>query len=132
MKEEIEKEEPWKEMDAEGIITFKRILSILYSYYNMIWEPKSISETWEFRKELIIAPNARVFVKKFGEYEYLIRGEIADGKNIKTDEWIHIDGIQEERDGFSDSKNLTNPVFNIPCLTDIYLNHSKVAEIDNP
>ena len=69
------------------------------------------------------------FVKKFGNYEYLIYSEIKEnGEKVRSDTWIHIDGIGEERDLFTSKDILTHPVHNILCMRDLYKDSKALTE----
>ncbi|WP_423242909.1 hypothetical protein [Leptospira interrogans] len=41
---------------------------------------------------------------------------------------MHIDEISEARDRFKSIGKLDHPVFNIPCLTEVYEEHSDVID----
>lgn len=106
----------WKEISkVEDVKKFQNILGVLNRYYTQFSEKSS---TQIFR-ELIASssPEAvKLSLKKFGEYEYLIKAEVGD----KSESWIHIDGIAEERKTHASNNNLYHPVFEITCLTDIF------------
>lgn len=111
---DIETVESWRELSVSQIQQFQEILTALNRYYKMMTIDNKVSKTQLFREkvEKADAKTVSVELKRFGEYEYLVRAIV----DKETDTWIHVDGIAEERKTFP--KN--NPIFNIVCLTDIY------------
>ena len=67
--------------------------------------------------------NLRIFLKKFGVYEFLIVVEITQPtqeelslfplSTKKMDSWIHIDGVSQERVYMKEKGRLEHPVFKI-------------------
>lgn len=113
----------WKKITPNGLLEFQNILRILNRYYDAFSQDKIKTETQKFREEISILSIERLdlYVKKFGKYEYLIYCEVRENlERLKSDTWIHIDGIAEERDVFIEKDNSTHPVFNIFCMKDIY------------
>jgi len=108
----------WRKLDESGVKKLQDICKTLNKYYSSIQISKS--ETFMFRERFVsIEPSEvqHVAIKHFGEYEYFVSVKISDDDK---DQWIHIDGIAEERNLFKDRKN--HPVFSIVCLGDIYSN----------
>lgn len=106
----------------KNIGDFKQILRILNHFYSGIRE--KISETEMFREEIIHTKeeNLEIFLKKFGDYEYLVAVKIQEEENSRMDSWIHIDGVLQEREFMKEIGNLNHPVFSIPCISDLYNN----------
>lgn len=96
---------------------FIEILRILVRYYEMVQDSNQMKD-FQFRKELVEMPidSFQIEVKKIGDYEFNVKVIVGD----KVVEWVHIDGIMEERNRLKESNNLDHPVFRIVCLTDIY------------
>jgi hypothetical protein len=121
----------WKRLDENGVLEFQNILRILNRYYDAFSSDKDKTETQKFREEasLIQPEKLEFFVKKFGNYEYLIYSEIKEnGEKVRSDTWIHIDGIGEERDLFTSKDILTHPVHNILCMRDLYKDSKALTE----
>jgi hypothetical protein len=108
---------------------FIDMLSILNRYYRLRSDGE-VSESQKFRDEVLSKKKSefRVFLKRFGEYEFLIYLEIKDKKSKRGDSWIHIDGIKQERDFLIAKGNCdsNHPVFNIICLSDLYESNSTI------
>lgn len=62
----------------------------------------------------------RVYLKRFGNYEYLVTAEIIEGNSSRMDSWIHVDGIKQERDELLSQGNLSHPVHAVISLSDLY------------
>jgi hypothetical protein len=105
----------WKNVSEEGVKEFQKILDVLNRYYSQLGKK---SETQSYREMVANASpdEVKLSLKKFGEFEYLIKCEVGE----KSDSWIHIDGIAEERKEMASRNNWDHPVFNIVCLSDIY------------
>lgn len=115
----------WKKISPSGILEFQNILRILNRYYDAFSQDKNKSDTQKFREEISYLPgiNLECYVKKFGKYEYLVYCEIRENlERVKSDTWIHIDGIAEERDLLKEKDIINHPVNNIYCMKDIYEN----------
>ena len=113
----------WKKLNSNGIIEFQNIIRILNRYYTAFSSEDKKTNTQKFREEISYTnpEKLEIYAKKFGNYEYLIYGEIQENnEKLKSDTWIHIDGIAEERDTFMNKEILSHPVFNIVCMSDIY------------
>ena len=112
----------WREI-KEHKNEFQNILKVLNSFYDAIAEEKE-NDSQRFRKSLEKenTEKFRIFLKKFGRYEFLVYAEISDTeRGSRSDSWIHIDGIAEEREQMRKRGNDDHPVFSIKCLTDLYL-----------
>lgn len=101
---------------------FLHIINVLNRYYDMYPPKNHPSESHQFREDLTRTPvqNIRIFLKKFGDYEFLISAEILEADNKRMDSWIHVDGIKQERNELEGKGIHDHPVFQIVCLTDLY------------
>lgn len=120
------KNEKWMEL-IDKKDEFQSIIAVLNRYYNLNPPKNHPSSAYRFREELVIASldSIRVFIKRYGQYEYLIAVEILQESNKKMDSWIHIDGIQQERDELKSKNVVEHPVFNIFCISDLYSKYSQ-------
>lgn len=111
----------WKELKTNKT-EFQKIVSVLNRFYNQNPEYSPKSESQVFREEFAVAnqENVRIYLQKFGKYEYLVAAEISTGNENKKETWIHIDGIQQEREEFKKKGEKDHPVFHLTCLTDLY------------
>ena len=93
---------------------FLNIVRILNRFYgeNSEFADKGHAFRVEFAKQPV--SNVDIKMKRFGEYEYLITAIIISEN--KTETWIHVDGIAEERKQLPSS----HPVHEIICLQDIF------------
>lgn len=105
---------------------FQNLVHILNRYYDLN-PPTIISSAMLFRKQIVEAKpeNLRIFLKRFGSYEFLAVVEITLEEGKKVDSWIHIDGIMQERKICTERGNTTHPVFGITSLTDIFEKSAK-------
>ena len=103
----------------KGKKEFQKILSILNRYYSKLSIDKSESQKFRENFANLDIEQIDIKLKSIGENQYLCT--CTDLKNNHRDTWLHIDGIQEERDSYSKQGNLNHQVFEIICLTDIYL-----------
>lgn len=118
----------WKKLSFTGTMEFQNILRILNRYYDAFTATKEKSATQKFREEISYLPESRleIYTKRFGKYEYLIYCEvIEDGARSRSDTWIHIDGIAEERDMLHEKTIQSHPVYNIVCMRDIFDGHTE-------
>ncbi len=121
----------WKKLDENGVLEFQNILRILNRYYEAFSSEKTKTDTQRFREEVSYIQTSQLefYVKKFGNYEYLVYCEIMDkGEKVRSDTWIHIDGIGEEQDLFLRKDMLKHPVHNIICMRDLYKNSISLTE----
>ena len=96
-----------------------------------------LSESQKFRG-MVAAENYKnleIFLKRFNKYEYLIFVMIDQNAGqfdpkIK-DAWIHIDGVEEQRDEMREAKNFIHVSFEIPNMTDLW-EKSEPAPDPNP
>ena len=118
----------WKELkNRKG--DFVEIIKILNRFYCLSpGEEKSPSVN--FREEICESKlnDLSIFIQKFGDYEFLIKVIISKGKSDKQDSWIHIDGIQQEREELLRSGIKEHPVFQLICITDLYKVSKNVEE----
>lgn len=123
--------EQWKEINSTMKPEFQRIVAVLNKYYDASQPKSTVNQASQFRKNLVRQnpESFRIYLKKFGSYEFLVHAEIlAENKNSsEADTWIHIDGIQEERDQLSKQGIESHPVFQIVGLTDIYKGGTKLT-----
>lgn len=115
----------WRELTNHKKPNFLAILRVLNHYYSSLEKNSNEKKGHLFRKKLESAPleTISIFIKKFGKYEYLIHAKlnsIDNGTKNEEDTWIHFDGIQEERDNFTDEGIQDHPVFYFEALTDIF------------
>ncbi len=103
---------------------FQKILSVLNRYYHNSKENLTDSQIFREKVALVGQENLRIFLKKFGKYEFFITAKILEQEKWIQDSWIHVDGIQEERDQLKRKGLLNHPVFSITCVSDLY----KIAE----
>lgn len=109
---------------------FQNIVRILNRYYNLFPAANHPTPAHKFREDIVqsVIENLRVFLKKFGTYEFLIVVEISSPQGKRMDSWIHIDGVSQERVTMTEKGNLEHPVFRIVCLEDLFLSHTKPVE----
>lgn len=105
---------------------FKKIVSILNRFYNLQSSANHPTPAHIFREEVVLADvdKLRIFLKKFGSFEFLVVVEIATELGNKMDSWIHIDGIAQERLIMKEKGKLDHPVFKIISLDDLYQNYT--------
>ncbi|ALO25287.1 LIC_13246 family protein [Leptospira borgpetersenii] len=114
--------EDWKELDAQGVKKFKEILGIIDRFRSISIKTENTKDSpWKFKRDLLKSENVRVFVQPtIDDHVFLIRCEIYGEGKTRSDEWAHVDGIQEARDVFREAGILSHPVFEIVCLSDLY------------
>ena len=108
--------------DIEKIKEFQRILKVLQNYYALSDNKKSATSL--NRDAIINADPSNVYLEitrlPKTKYDYKVKGY--DKKSEYTEdsiEWIHIDGIAQERENFLENGIDNHPVFNIVCLSDL-------------
>lgn len=110
----------FKSLTETQIVEFQKILGVLNRYYNIFSskdkEPKSNSVLFREKLEKTTPSQAVVSLSKINKYSYIVRASIGD----ESAEWVHVDGIQEERDELAEKNITEHPVYNITCLTDLY------------
>ena len=111
----------WKELKVKKN-EFQQIVSILNKFYSRNMEEPEKSESFLFREEFTKASeeNIKIYFQKFGNYEFLVTAEILSEKGSKKETWIHIDGIQEEREELLRAGKQNHPIFQLTCVTDLY------------
>jgi sarcosine oxidase delta subunit len=107
------KDNKFYKVTGENREKFIRILKVLNRFYESTNEGKG--KDLNNRIELSNSDISEFEIQKFEKYKFICSGKIGEKKT----EWIHIDGIQEERDLI---KAEDHPVFHIECLSDIYSN----------
>lgn len=118
-------ENEWKQLAETDKPEFQNILGILNRYYSQFSKDKEETQSFlppvKFRKDVEKSKpeEVSIYLKKFGKYEFLVYVEIS-GDKPRKDSWIHIDGVQQERDDFLKKGIKTHPVFEITCLEDLY------------
>lgn len=123
------KQTGWYELIQEKE-EFKNIVRILNRYYNINPPNNHPSNAHTFREDIVQAnlDDLRIFLKKFGNYEFLIVVEISSPKGVRMDSWIHIDGVSQERIVMKEKGKLDHPVFRIVSMEDLFLSHCKPVE----
>ena len=93
---------------------FIKILKILNHYYSMRGDK---GKDFQFREFLIKSQleDFSIEAEKLSKFEYQITATTITGDSRQ---WIHLDGIAEERERFSDKKD--HPVFSITSLGDLF------------
>ncbi len=124
------KETEWREIVKGSKPNFIRIVQTLNRYYSQVDQGSLEDKGFQFRKALTELPEDAfsIFLKRFGKYEYLVHAKLSPKRikkqdnplQMKEDTWIHIDGIQEERDYFKKKGIEDHPVFLIEAMTDIF------------
>jgi hypothetical protein len=115
----------WRQLNADQIRDFQRIVRTLNIYHSSIKVSKS--EGMNFRERLVqtqVEDIKSIAIKHFGDYEYFVSVKITEEDK---EQWIHIDGIAEERKLFK-GKDRNHPVFSMVCLEDIYSNAESINE----
>jgi hypothetical protein len=99
---------------------FLHIVKVINRYYDNPKEKQS--EGFLFRKSLVEkqSDDMTIDIRKIGEYEFLIECNNFGVKEV----WLHVDGIQQERDDLLKKEIVKNPIFDIVAMTDVY-NRSK-------
>ncbi|GBF50854.1 hypothetical protein LPTSP4_23810 [Leptospira ryugenii] len=112
-----ESEECWYEL-TDRIDEFQNILRILNHYYEML--STKVSPLFQFRKEVagLASDQVQIFLSPLGKYEFQIACKVPKQNRCET--WIHLDGIQEERDRLQANGIHEHPVFQIVCLNDLF------------
>ncbi|MCZ8239180.1 MAG: hypothetical protein O9346_14460 [Leptospiraceae bacterium] len=121
------KEEKWKEL-VERKSDFQHILRVLNRYYENRESSAQLGQSHFFRKRLTEESenNFKIFIKKFGNYEYLIHAEIHAAKqSMEKETWIHIDGISEEREQLEKQGITEHPLFSIIGVGDLFQESTK-------
>ncbi|WP_036096573.1 LIC_13246 family protein [Leptospira weilii] len=116
----------WKEIDSVGKIKLNEILRVLNNFYDSMVKNK----TRDFKFLLPQAQNTKIYLQKLDDFSYFVFAEIIEPESTMRDNWMHIDGIKEEQVHFTSLGILDHPIFDIPCLTEVYDNHSKVVDFD--
>ncbi|PJE03919.1 MAG: hypothetical protein CK427_03530 [Leptospira sp.] len=121
------KEEKWKEL-VERKSDFQHILRVLNRYYENRESSAQLGQSHFFRKRLTEESenNFKIFIKKFGNYEYLIHAEIHAAKqSMEKETWIHIDGISEEKEQLEKQGITEHPLFSIIGVGDLFQESTK-------
>lgn len=110
--------------EEKDIKDFLGILKVTQKFYSMYPSSNHPSPAFLNREELLVADPLNIHLEVFRlteSYQYAVKAY--DKSKREFDEnictWIHIDGIQQERDDYS-KNNPTHPVFSIINLTDIF------------
>lgn len=126
MKETVDVDQgEWKKLISRKD-EFTNIVSVLNQFYVAKTPYSKLSNSQKLRIQLEKEgfKNFEAFLKKLGEHDFLIYLK-ADGK---YESWIHIDGIQEERDRFTIEGMKDHPVFEIVCISDLFEKDCVLAE----
>ncbi|MDI7191530.1 LIC_13246 family protein [Leptospira santarosai] len=118
--------EDWKELNPEGIIQFKSILTAIRKFHDITLRSESTKGSpWDFKRDLLKAKECRIYVKQTEDkHVFQIYAEIIEGTTVRRNEFLFVDGIFEAREVFEKAGDLTHPVFGINCLSDIYKNNA--------
>lgn len=124
---------PWVEILTDtGKEAFLKIQTILHKYYQVDQHLKTrnneqdtsglLYDHEKFIARFITLPvsSMKIFLKWTYGYEYRVIVKIKLEKKVIRKAWIHLDGIAEERKLHGARGNLTHPVFEIPCVSDIF------------
>jgi len=109
-------EQNWREL-KERKEEFLHIVRVLENYASAVG-----LKTSKFRKALSEVREeelCRIYFKQIGKYEYEVKAHLKL-EDWLEDNWIHIDGIQEERDRFEEIGKVDHPVFGLTNLSDLY------------
>lgn len=117
----------WRELKTKKD-EFQKILAVLNRYYHKSGDELTQSQLFREKVALANVENLRIFLQKFGKYEFLITVKLLEEEKWLEDSWIHVDGIQEEREQLKRKGCLNHPVFSITCLTDLYKQAEKTEE----
>ncbi|WP_061216385.1 LIC_13246 family protein [Leptospira santarosai] len=121
-----DKEDGWKELNQEGVIQFKSILTAIRKFHDITLRSESTKGSpWDFKRDLLKAKECRIYVRRTEDkHVFQIYAEIIEGATVRRNGFLFVDGIFEAREVFEKDGDLTHPVFGINCLSDIYRNHS--------
>ncbi|TGM97414.1 LIC_13246 family protein [Leptospira dzoumogneensis] len=118
--EEIEEHFGWMKLKTDQL-GFLGIIHSVNRFYDSLQGSQS-NELRYFRRKLVRTDfrYSKIFMKKFGDYEYLIYARIETRGKSESDSWIHIDGIRMERDEMKAKGVKDHPSYEIRCLSDIF------------
>ncbi|EMP03493.1 hypothetical protein LEP1GSC171_1314 [Leptospira santarosai str. HAI1380] len=119
-------DDSWREMNEQGIKEFLIILKVLDAFYSANRKETSREEL-KFRSKLQTEKDIRIFLKALDKSGYYILAQLKENGKLQSKNWIHIDGIQEEKERFRELGDLTHPIFKVTCVTDIFNKHSIIA-----
>ncbi|PJZ23952.1 hypothetical protein CH352_00850 [Leptospira hartskeerlii] len=127
----------WKELDSVGIQHFRKILHTLNTFYKEVGFQQNNNLIYN-KERLVSEENIKILIKKLGScskndthYEYLIYAQLTlRGFRKENENWIHIDGIQLERERLSGMGVVDHPAFDIMCMTDLYCKFSNAVKED--
>ncbi|MBM9499894.1 hypothetical protein JWG44_06475 [Leptospira sp. 201903071] len=126
MKETVDLDQgEWKKLISRKD-EFVNIVSVLNQFYVAKAPYSKLSNSQKLRIQLEKDgfKNFEAFLKRLGEHDFLIYIKA----NEKYESWIHIDGIQEERDRFLNEGTKIHPVFDIVCISDLFEKDCVFAE----
>ncbi|WP_032925444.1 LIC_13246 family protein [Leptospira santarosai] len=118
--------EDWKELNSEGITQFKSILSAIEKFQAFVLRSETTTGSpRDFKRDLLKAKECKIYVKQTKDkHVFNIYAEILEKTKVSRNEFLYIDGILEAREVFEKEGDVTHPVFEINCLSDIYRDHS--------
>ncbi|MBW0433382.1 hypothetical protein HGB47_07105 [Leptospira yasudae] len=104
---------------------FLKIVSTLNDFYIPKVPFKQLNEGQKLRVKLVReeSENFDVFLKRRKEHEFVIFLRV--GKRFES--WIHQDGIREAKDYFLEQGKTDHPIFQCPCVSDLYEEHCVFA-----
>ncbi|WP_411822409.1 LIC_13246 family protein [Leptospira sp. 'Mane'] len=102
-------------LNADGKKKFQNIMRVVNLHHAI--QLKEHSEILEYRKRIVLADvkSFEIYVESLGAFAY---GIICVHEEV-VKEWIHVDGISEERERLEEKGIFEHPIFEITCLTDI-------------
>ncbi|EMO55910.1 LIC_13246 family protein [Leptospira noguchii] len=126
MENSKDNKEDWRELNSEGVTQFKSILSAIEKFQAFILRSDTTKGSpWDFKRDLLKAKECRIYVKETKDkHVFNIYAEILEKTKVLREGFIFIDGIKEAREVFEKEGDVTHPVFEINCLSDIYRDHS--------
>lgn len=96
---------------------FQRIVLILHRFYELTSSGKREGADFKERFGKTKSKDVQIRLKKIGNWEYHVTCSIG---NHEEDNWIHVDGIKEERDALIKEGISDHPVFEIDCVSDLF------------
>ncbi|GBF39945.1 LIC_13246 family protein [Leptospira johnsonii] len=117
---EVEEHFGWMKLKTDQL-GFLGIIHSVNRFYDSLQGSQS-NELRYFRRKLVKTDfrYSKIFMKKFGDYEYLIYARIETPGKSESDSWIHVDGIRMERDEMKAKGVKDHPSYEIRCISDIF------------
>ncbi|AXR59813.1 LIC_13246 family protein [Leptospira mayottensis] len=107
---------------------FRKIVSTLNDFYIPKIPFSKLAEGQKMRIRLAQkkVKKFEVFLKKVSGYEFIIFLQIEN----QFESWIHVDGIQEEKDRFLKEGKNDHPIFEHISISDLYENNCVFANAE--